>query len=290
MGDDTRRALIFSLVEKEEHKEQRNEPQKICPQTAFQQADTNGDGVLNQEEFSRWIQSRSWFGPLDNKSQYSKSKESATHPSKKQLMALAMQVGIPFVGFGFLDNAIMITAGNTIEQSIGITLGLSTLAAAGLGNLLSDVAGIGLGNTIEMTSHKLGLPKPNLTTVQERSGRVRWVRLAASIIGIAVGCILGMFPLLLMSTPEEALFRRIFDQMDTNDDGVIDYKELEAAFTYLGMDIHPDLLRSFFEFIDLNNDGVINFEEFSYLASHLKSMIGPQSKGIARFAQYFKTD
>ncbi|TNN67241.1 Transmembrane protein 65 [Liparis tanakae] len=35
---------------------------------------------------------------------------------------------IPFIGFGFLDNAIMIAAGTQIELSIGVTLGISTMA------------------------------------------------------------------------------------------------------------------------------------------------------------------
>ena len=64
-------------------------------------------------------------------------------PSRAQLWRLALNVGVPFVGFGFADNLIMILAGDAIDKSIGVTLGISTLAAAGLGNLLSDVVGIG---------------------------------------------------------------------------------------------------------------------------------------------------
>ena len=56
----------------------------------------------------------------------------AKPPSWLQLRRLMLQVGIPFIGFGFLDNAIMITAGDTIDATFGATLGLSALAAAGL--------------------------------------------------------------------------------------------------------------------------------------------------------------
>lgn len=41
---------------------------------------------------------------------------------------------IPFVAFGFLDNFIMLVAGDEIDQVFGHRLGLSTLASAGLGN------------------------------------------------------------------------------------------------------------------------------------------------------------
>lgn len=77
-------------------------------------------------------------------------------PTKSQLFRLALIAGIPFVGFGFVDNAIMLLAGDAIDASLGMKLGISTLAAAGLGNLISDVLGIGAGEMIEVlfTLHK----------------------------------------------------------------------------------------------------------------------------------------
>jgi len=66
-------------------------------------------------------------------------------PTRRQLWQLFLLSAVPFVGFGFADNFIMIVAGDAIDNSIGLRLGLSTLAAAGLGNLISDVCGIGLG-------------------------------------------------------------------------------------------------------------------------------------------------
>jgi len=44
---------------------------------------------------------------------------------------------IPFIGFGFLDNAIMVLAGEYIDQSLGTLLCISTMAAAALGNIIS---------------------------------------------------------------------------------------------------------------------------------------------------------
>jgi hypothetical protein len=49
---------------------------------------------------------------------------------------------LPFIGFGFLDNFIMITVADRIEESIGVVLCLSTMAAAGMGNMVSDLAGM----------------------------------------------------------------------------------------------------------------------------------------------------
>ena len=51
-------------------------------------------------------------------------------PSRAQLWRLALANGVPFVGFGFADNVIMILAGDAIDASLGVKLGLSTLAAA----------------------------------------------------------------------------------------------------------------------------------------------------------------
>ena len=64
-------------------------------------------------------------------------------PSSAELWRLAIQQGLPFVGFGFLDNFIMIVAGESIETFLGASLVISTMAAAALGNTLSDVFGIG---------------------------------------------------------------------------------------------------------------------------------------------------
>jgi hypothetical protein len=57
---------------------------------------------------------------------------------------------IPFIGFGFLDNFIMLVAGEEIDSAFGVRLGLSTLASAGLGNLVADVIGVGAANGIEV--------------------------------------------------------------------------------------------------------------------------------------------
>ncbi|MED6283271.1 Transmembrane protein 65, partial [Characodon lateralis] len=110
---------------------------------------------------------------------------------------------IPFIGFGFLDNAIMIAAGTQIELSIGVTLGISTMAAAALGNLVSDLAGLGLAGYVEALASRLGMQVPDLTPKQADMWQTRLSSHMGKAIGITIGCILGMFPLLFLSDDEE---------------------------------------------------------------------------------------
>ncbi|XP_058420893.1 transmembrane protein 65 isoform X2 [Diceros bicornis minor] len=110
---------------------------------------------------------------------------------------------IPFIGFGFLDNAIMIVAGTQIEMSIGIILGISTMAAAALGNLVSDLAGLGLAGYVEALASRLGLSIPDLTPKQVDMWQTRLSTHLGKAVGVTIGCILGMFPLLFLGGGEE---------------------------------------------------------------------------------------
>ncbi|KAM4687624.1 transmembrane protein 65 isoform 1-T1 [Discoglossus pictus] len=127
----------------------------------------------------------------------------AAPPSSRQLKHVFFHNALPFVGFGFLDNAIMIAAGTQIELSIGVVLGISTMAAAALGNLVSDLAGLGLAGYVEAISSRLGLPIPDLTPKQADMWQTRVSAHLGKAIGVAIGCILGMFPLLFFTFNEE---------------------------------------------------------------------------------------
>ncbi|KAG8441623.1 hypothetical protein GDO86_010710, partial [Hymenochirus boettgeri] len=124
-------------------------------------------------------------------------------PTSFQLKRVFIHNALPFVGFGFLDNAIMIAAGTQIELSIGVILGISTMAAAALGNLVSDLAGLGLAGYVEALSSRLGLPIPDLTPKQADMWQTRVSAHLGKAIGVSIGCILGMFPLLFFSWDEE---------------------------------------------------------------------------------------
>ncbi|XP_040287614.1 transmembrane protein 65 isoform X2 [Bufo bufo] len=127
----------------------------------------------------------------------------AAPPSSKQLKHVFVHNALPFIGFGFLDNAIMIAAGTQIEFHIGALLGISTMAAAALGNLVSDIAGLGLAGYVEAISSRLGVPIPDLTPKQADMRQTRVSAHMGKAIGVAIGCILGMFPLLFFNWDEE---------------------------------------------------------------------------------------
>jgi hypothetical protein len=55
-------------------------------------------------------------------------------PSLQDLRQYALVTSVPFIGFGFFDNAIMLLAGDFFDIHLGVTLGISTLASAALGN------------------------------------------------------------------------------------------------------------------------------------------------------------
>ncbi|KAM9574044.1 transmembrane protein 65 isoform 2-T2 [Guaruba guarouba] len=126
-------------------------------------------------------------------------------PSPGQLKHVFFHNAVPFVGFGFLDNAIMIAAGTQIELSIGVILGISTMAAAALGNLVSDLAGLGLAGYVEALASRLGLSIPDLTPKQADMWQTRLSAHLGKAIGVTIGCILGMFPLLFFGDEEEKL-------------------------------------------------------------------------------------
>lgn len=115
---------------------------------------------------------------------------------------VALYNAVPFVGFGFLDNTIMILGvkhfilflisckrrsskirnsvilpifqGDSIELMVGSVITISTMMAAALGNTLSDIVSIGSAFYVEKFAAKLGVKKPQLTTAQLNLSSVRF--------------------------------------------------------------------------------------------------------------------
>jgi len=112
------------------------------------------------------------------------------------------------VGFGFMDNVIMIQAGDYIDSTLGVTLGLSTLTAAAFGQVVSDVSGTLFGNTIDHIAARSGLPTAKLTDSQRRMRRVRLAGMAGAVGGVIVGCLLGMTTLLFKDLGKNERLRR----------------------------------------------------------------------------------
>ncbi|NXK88054.1 TMM65 protein, partial [Formicarius rufipectus] len=129
-------------------------------------------------------------------------------PSPGQLRHVFFHNALPFVGFGFLDNAIMIAAGTQIELSIGVVLGISTMAGKYcliqncffLFSCSSSLAGY-----VEALASRLGLSIPDLTPKQADMWQTRLSAHLGKAIGVTIGCILGMFPLLFFGEEEEKL-------------------------------------------------------------------------------------
>lgn len=93
-------------------------------------------------------------------------------------------------------------AGEEIDATLGVKLGFSTLASAGLGNLVSDVAGIGFADQLEAFVRKLSWAKSRpLSPAQRVMLKARVAKTSGSVLGVTVGCLLGMCPLLWMDSP-----------------------------------------------------------------------------------------
>ena len=127
----------------------------------------------------------------------------SNRPSITQLRQLAIFQAMPFVGFGFLDNFIMILAGEYIELHIGATFAISTMAAAALGNTISDVFGIGSAWYVEHWSARLGIHAPPLTLEQLQLRSCRITANVGRALGVMFGCLIGMIPLLFIENNKD---------------------------------------------------------------------------------------
>ncbi|XP_015191168.1 PREDICTED: uncharacterized protein LOC107074334 isoform X3 [Polistes dominula] len=132
------------------------------------------------------------YCPLPEDWLLQKSAESDARLSNKVLLKVAFINSIPFIAFGFLDNAIMIVAGDYIELFLSNKFPISTMAAAALGNTVSDIIGIGSTNWVEILVEKVGIKRPHLSNAQSKLRRTRMAVNLGRVVGITIGCLLGM--------------------------------------------------------------------------------------------------
>jgi len=140
-------------------------------------------------------------------------------PCNAELRNYAIHCMVPMIGFGFMDNLVMIQVGELIDSSIGVTFGFATMTSAAFGQVCSDVSGVCFGGVVDAAFAKLGLPSYFLTSDQISLQRVRIVRTSAMVIGVAVGCLLGMSCLLFMDLDKAERLKK--------------QKELKTIFTVL---------------------------------------------------------
>jgi len=126
------------------------------------------------------------------------NEESLLAPTVTQMRIHGINCAIPMIGFGFMDNLVMIQAGDIIDNSIGVTFGLTTLTAAAFGQVCSDVSGVCFGGVIEQFAAKMGLPQSTLTKQQLSTKRMKIFSTLCAAVGVVIGCFLGMVSLLFM--------------------------------------------------------------------------------------------
>jgi len=121
--------------------------------------------------------------------------------TREQVSSLFWSAAIPMVGFGFMDNFIMITAGSAIDNSLGVHLGMATMTAAAIGQVVSDVSGVVFGDTL---SKVFNVAPANLTKAQSKLKLVSRIKLTGGVLGVTAGCILGAAALWIIPDKEES--------------------------------------------------------------------------------------
>jgi hypothetical protein len=129
--------------------------------------------------------------------------ESVPRPSNRNLVDMAIANSIPFIGFGFLDNFFMLIFGDYIDLYLGSYFCLTTMAAAALGNTFSDVLGIGTAFYVERLANRIGFSPPRLSPMQMDMTCSRNAANFGRVLGVTLGCILGMFPLLFRKPKDD---------------------------------------------------------------------------------------
>ncbi|XP_050304596.1 transmembrane protein 65 isoform X2 [Anthonomus grandis grandis] len=129
--------------------------------------------------------------------------ESVPRPTTKNLIDIGIANSIPFIGFGFLDNFFMLIFGDYIDLYLGSYFCLTTMAAAALGNTLSDILGIGTAFYVERMANRIGFSPPKLSPIQMDMNCSRNAANLGRVLGVTIGCILGMCPLLFKNKKDE---------------------------------------------------------------------------------------
>jgi Transmembrane protein 65 len=129
-------------------------------------------------------------------------------PSMRQLRLTFLHAAIPMVGFGIMDQTIMLHCGHMIDCSIGVTFGLSTLTSAAFGQVCSDASGVMFGSTLESLAGRwTGLPRPNLSLAQKQLKVVQQTKFAGSLLGVIFGCMVGLLNLLIIDTERSSILK-----------------------------------------------------------------------------------
>eukprot|EP00934_Nitzschia_sp_Nitz4_P007823 Nitzschia sp. Nitz4//scaffold194_size40385//17315//18376//NITZ4_007528-RA/size40385-processed-gene-0.14-mRNA-1//-1//CDS//3329540328//7813//frame0 len=173
-----------------------------------------------------------WKGRRLHSTQSTPAEEATSSaPTRRQLFRVFWHAAVPMIGFGIMDQTVMLQAGNAIDCSIGVIFGLSTLSAAAIGQICSDASGVVFGGTVERLAKAAGLPSANLTAAQSRLPIVAQVTFAGSLCGIIMGCTIGLVNLLFIDTSRSSSLK-----LQALDDGEDVEYTVEAS-----NDVRPDV-------------------------------------------------
>mmetsp|Transcript_13796 Transcript_13796/g.22466 ORF Transcript_13796/g.22466 Transcript_13796/m.22466 type:complete len:304 (+) Transcript_13796:116-1027(+) len=109
-------------------------------------------------------------------------------------------------GFGFMDNTIMIHAGHYVDCTLGVTFSLSTLAAAGIGQIFSGIGGVLFGDALDTAFRRIR-GSTTMTTAQRAMRASRMAGLTGGIVGVMLGCTLGLVNLLFVDEHKASLLK-----------------------------------------------------------------------------------
>jgi len=154
----------------------------------FRHADVGRDGFLSQKEFELWLL----------ESFRRKRGTSMNELPISLLVKIAIVSGVPFVGFGFLDNAVMLLAGDLIDHTVGFYLHTSVMASAAMGGVVSGTVGMQVHGVLDRGFAQFGFEMPHLTVEQQKLRSVFLAGHLGGTLGIAFGLTLGMLPLLFL--------------------------------------------------------------------------------------------
>ncbi|EPY41646.1 hypothetical protein AGDE_02278 [Angomonas deanei] len=246
-------------------------------------ADQDNDRQISPKDFDHW------FENAQRRKQEEKKKKAAEEAEQKEkkgveataestttstktkvitgavpfaaLCLIGLEAGLPFVGFGFLDNATMILAGDFIDGTLGFYLNCSVLASAAMGNVCSGMLGMQVHGLIDKAVQKLNFNTPVLTDEQMKDRRVFFAGHLGGTIGIMIGLTLGMLPLLFMDNDtNEKTDYAMFQRWDINNSGFVEKAELEKVLVELGLSETETKATLLMKKYGQNNR--VNFEQF----------------------------
>ncbi|CCW70099.1 unnamed protein product [Phytomonas sp. Hart1] len=259
----------------------------------LEKADTDKDRLISPKDFDNWFESA-----LKRNQERKKRSESSTtavyndttstpasgsfeiSPLKgitvenselsfKVLSLIAIVTGLPFVGFGFLDNVVMILAGDFIDGTLGFYLNCSVMASAAMGNVCSGMLSMQVHGLIEKAVQCFNFKTPLLTEIQMKDRRVFLAGHIGGTLGILIGLSLGMLPLLFldMDTTEKADYAT-FQRLDKNKRGFLEASEIENMLSELNLAETDKKAKKLIE--KYGKDTKMDFEQFNQFRKDLR--------------------